>query len=123
MPNNFKAFLCKITHNLSLKRLDYNTAQKRTPELITSFEELEAVLSDDQIKEYISDQDIGAAISQFLKIESADNRNVFIQKYWFCDSIKTISEKYGFSEGKVKSMLHRTRNRLKDYLEKEGVTL
>ena len=122
-PTNFMAFLCKTTRNLSLKRLNYNMAQKRTVELLVSFEEMEAVLSDDQIQEHISDQDIGAAISQFLKTESEDNRNVFIRKYWFCDSIKTISEKYGFSEGKVKSMLHRTRNRLKDYLKKKGVAL
>ena len=122
-PNNFMAFICKITRNLSLKRLDYNMAQKRNPELIVSFEELEAVLSDNQIKENVENQDISTAISKFLRNESADNRNVFLRKYWFCDSVKSISEKYGFSEGKVKSMLHRTRNRLKDYLKKEGISL
>lgn len=122
-PKNLMAFLCKITRNLSLKRLDYNLAQKRTPELVISFEDLEAVLPDRQIPESVRDQDIGAAISRFLKTESADSRNVFIRKYWFCDSIKTISEEYGFREGKVKSMLHRTRRRLKDYLEKEGIAL
>lgn len=122
-PTNFMAFLCKITRNLSFKRLDYNMAQKRTSEQIISFEELEMVLSDQQIQKYICDQDIGAAINQFLWSESADNRNVFIRKYWFCDSVKDISEKYGFSQGKVKSILHRTRNRLKVYLKKEGIAL
>lgn len=122
-PGNFMAFLCKITRNLSLKRLNYNTAQKRNPELLVSFEELETVLTDEQIQEQISDEEIGAAISRFLKTVSADSRNVFIRKYWFCDSIKTISNRYSFSEGKVKSMLHRTRKGLKEYLEKEGISL
>lgn len=122
-PSNFMAFLCKITRNLSLKRLNYNTAQKRNPELLVSFDELEAVLPDEQIQEQVSDKEIGAAISRFLKTVSADSRNVFIRKYWFCDSIKTISERYSFSEGKVKSMLHRTRKGLKEYLEKEGISL
>lgn len=122
-PNNFMAFLCKIARNLSLKRLDYNMAQKRTPELLSSFDELEEVLSDSQIEERICNEDIGAAISQFLKTESTESRNVFIRKYWFCDSIKTISKTYGFREEKVKSMLHRTRNRLKDFLKKEGIAL
>ncbi len=122
-PNNFMAFICKITRNLSLKRLDYNMAHKRTPELIASFDELEWVLSDNQIEDKVCDEDIGAAISKFLKTELAENRNIFIRKYWFCDSIKTISEEYGFSEEKVKSMLYRTRNRLKDYLVKEGIAI
>ena len=122
-PNNFMAFLCKITRNLSLKRLDYNMARKRTPELLSSFDELESVLSDSQIEEKICNEDISVAISKFLKTESAENRNVFIRKYWFCDSIKTISATYGFREEKVKSMLHRTRNRLKDFLKKEGIAL
>lgn len=120
-PANFAAFLCKITRNISLKRLDYNMAQKRTPELAASFEELESVLSDDQIRETVTDQEIGAAISQFLRTESPDSRNVFLRKYWFGDSIQTISAEYGFSEGKIKSMLHRTRKRLKAELQKRGI--
>ena len=122
-PDNFMAFLCKITRNLSLKRLDYNRAQKRTPELLTSFDELEAVLPDHQIENQVSDEDIALTISRFLQMEAPESRNVFLRKYWFCDSIKTISEAYGFREEKVKSMLYRTRNRLKGYLKKEGIAL
>ena len=48
-PNNFMAFICKITRNLSLKRLDYNKAMKRTPESFVSFTELEDVLPDNSI--------------------------------------------------------------------------
>ena len=122
-PKHFMAFLCKIARNLSLKRLDYNLAQKRNPELVVAFEELETVLPDDQINEQVSDQEIALAISRFLKAEPADYRNAFVRKYWFCDSIKNIAKEYGVSEGKVKSMLYRTRNRLKDYLSKEGIAL
>lgn len=120
-PHNFMAFLCKITRNLSLKRLDYNTALKRNQELTASFDELESVLTDQQIADGVCDEEIGAAISRFLRAESTENRVVFLRKYWFCDSIKTIAKAYGFREEKVKSMLYRTRNRLKDYLEKEGI--
>lgn len=122
-PNNFMAFLCKISRNLSLKRLNYNMAQKRNPELLLSFEELEQVLPDNKINFQIRDQDIGTAISCFLESLPNDRRNLFLRKYWFCDSIKTISEQYGYSESKVKSMLYRTRKALKEYLEKEGIAL
>ena len=122
-PNRLMAFLCKITRNLSLKRLDYNTAQKRSPDLLVSFEELESVLSDDAIQPQISDEDIAGAISRFLQSESPESRTVFLRRYWFCDSIKSIAQRYSFRESKVKSILYRSRTRLKDYLVKEGIAL
>lgn len=120
-PNSLTAFLCKITRNLSLKRLDYNKARKRSPEVLLSFEELETVLADEQIQPQVSDEDIAEAISRFLQSESPEHRNVFLRRYWFCDSIQSIAQRYSFREGKVKSILYRTRIRLKDYLEKEGI--
>ncbi len=122
-PHCFTAFLCKITRNLSLKRLDYNLAQKRAPNLLVSFEELEGVLADDQIGNAVEDQEIGEAISRFLQSEPEDSRRVFLRKYWFFDSIQTISAASGFGEAKVKSMLFRTRKRLKAYLKKEGIAI
>lgn len=122
-PNCFKAFISKITRNLSLKRLDYNMAQKRNPGLIVSLSELEEMLPDDKIYPDISDEQIKKLIVSFLKSEKPITRKVFIRKYFFFDSISDIARHYSYSESKVKSMLFHTRNKLKDYLEKEGVEL
>ena len=46
---------------------------------------------------------------------------VFIRRVWYFDSIAEIAERFGFSESKVKSMLKRTRDRLKAHLIKEGL--
>ena len=119
-PNSFVAFICRITRNLSLNRLSYNLAQKRNV-LIVSFNELEEVLPDNRIDLSVQDEDLGRIISEFLKTEPTDERNVFIRKYWFFDSIRDISERYAFSESKVKAMLYRVRKRLKAHLKKEGV--
>lgn len=40
-PEVFPAFLGKITRNLALKRYEYNSTQKRNPDLLISFSELE----------------------------------------------------------------------------------
>ena len=42
-PNNFMAFLCKITRNLSLKRMTFLTAAKRTSVATVSFDEIEGI--------------------------------------------------------------------------------
>ena len=123
-PNNFMAFICKITRNLSLKRLNYNKAIKRTPESLVSFTELESVLPDNSIiSDNIENAEIGKLISEFLMQEKPDSRAVFIRKYWFFDSISDIATRYSFTESKVKNMLYHSRNRLREYLRKEGIEL
>ena len=56
-------------------------------------------------------------------MQKDDVRNVFIRKYYFFDSIEEIAERFGFTESKVKNMLFHTRNKLKNYLIKEGVEI
>ena len=120
-PNNFIAFICRITRNLSLKRLEFIKREKRSADVLLSFEELAAVLPDERYAPNISDEDIGKVISKFLRNEKEDAKNVFIRKYYFFDSIGEIAKRYSFTESKVKNMLFYTRNKLKDYLIKEGV--
>lgn len=122
-PNNFMAFVCKIARNLSLKRLEFMKREKRSPEVLISLEELAAVLPDERYAPDASDQDVGKLISKFLRSQKEDIRNVFIRKYYFFDSVGEIAERYSFTESKVKNMLFYTRNKLKDYLIKEGVQI
>ena len=120
-PNHFAAFLCKITRNLSLKRLDYNLAQKRAGNVRLSFSEMEELLPDTDTAPEWGEKKLGEVLSEFLKSEKADARNVFLRKYYFFDSVSDIAARYAFSESKVKSMLFHTRGRLREYLKKEGI--
>lgn len=122
-PRNFTAFICKIARNLSLKRLEYLTREKRSPDITLSLEELSDILPDNRYSPEISEEDIGKAISDFLRTEKQDSRNVFIRRYYFFDSVKEISKRFDFTESKVKNMLFATRNKLKDYLIKEGIEI
>ena len=122
-PNNFMAFLCKITRNISLKRIKAMARQKRSQSTIVSLDELAEILPDESIGENISNDNLTELISDFLRKEKADVRNVFMRKYYFFDSVGDISKRYSFTEDKVKSMLYHTRKKLKDYLIKEGVEI
>lgn len=122
-PQSLSAFLCKIVRNQALKRHEYNSAQKRNPLLSQSIEELEGVVADkgDCLEDTTDAEHLGKLISDFLRTEKPDSRNVFIRRYWFFDSVQDISKSFGFSQSKVKSMLFHTRQKLKDYLLKEGI--
>lgn len=39
------------------------------------------------------------------------------------DSVKEIAERYAVGESRVKTSLFRTRRRLREYLEKEGISV
>ncbi len=122
-PNNFMAFVCRIARNLSLKRLEFMKREKRSSDVLISIEELEAILPDERYAPNVTDEEIGRHISRFLRSQKQDVRNVFIRKYYFFDSIGEIAERYSFTESKVKNMLFYTRNKLKEYLIKEGVEI
>lgn len=66
---------------------------------------------------------IGESISRFLRTQPKETRGVFICRYFYCDSIGDIARRFGISEGKVKTMLFRTRSKLKIHLEGEGITV
>ena len=48
-------------------------------------------------------------------------RVVFVRRYWFFDDVKDIADRMGSSESKVKSILFRTRKKLKEKLIREGI--
>lgn len=120
-PDNFIAFLYKIVRNLSMKKLDFNLALKRNQNMTISLSELEAIMPDNRMMQEWECENLGKIISDFLRQEKEDARNVFIRKYYFFDSVSDIAKRYSFTESKVKNMLYHSRARLKDYLKKEGI--
>lgn len=122
-PNNLMSFVCKITRNLSLKRLEFLKREKRSANVLLSLDELSAILPDERYAPDVSDENVGKLISKFLRTQKEDVRNVFIRKYYFFDSIGEIAARYGFTESRIKNILFYTRNKLKDFLIKEGVEI
>lgn len=123
-PQILSSFLCRVTRNLALKKVEYLYAQKRNPKFLTSLDELEECVTDkncDDIR--YSDEQLSNIIKHFLYSLDVDNRNVFIRRYWYFDSIKNIAKGYHMSKSKVESMLFRTRNNLREYLMKEGFNI
>jgi len=124
-PVMLGAFLAKIARNLSINKWEAKGAAKRgggeTNLLLSELEECIPALSGTE-KEYESKL-VGEAINSFLIKEKQAARVVFVLRYFNGESINAISERFKMSESKIKSMLFRTRKKLKDYLEKEGLTI
>lgn len=124
-PACLQAFVGKITRNLSLNSYRNRRARKRGQgKTEVLLEELEECLpARESTEEKVEGRLLADSISQFLKSKPEADRLVFIRRYWYADSIGEIAEQFEMSESKVKSLLFRTRNQLKRYLEQEGVCL
>ena len=120
-PKSFMAFVAKIARNTALKKVEYNTADKRNSQMTMSLDEIQDIALDENIKDNISAEELGKLINKFLKAEKTAARNVFIRRYFYFDSVTDIAERYSFSESKVKSMLFQSRKRLKKFLHQEGI--
>ena len=124
-PKNFSAFLAKITRNCALSRYRKNKALKRSGcQIGTALEELsECIDSGESVEESFDEAHTLDAINRFLRKQTDAKRNVFIRRYWFFDSVEDIAQRYGMSVSAVKMSLKRTRESLKEYLEREGVQI
>lgn len=122
-PAHLSTFLGKITRRLALKRLRSRNAQKRGGgETALPLAELEdCIPSGQDIDSRLDAHELAQVINRFLEQLSADERRVFLRRYWFFDSIEAISTRYGFGQSKVKMMLLRTRKKLLLHLQKEDV--
>lgn len=124
-PQKLKCFLAKITRNLSLNIIDMKNAVKRgNGKLAAALEELEDCIPAPQSVEKEADEDsLTEFLNAFLFSLPKKKRIVFVKKYWYLDSIKDIAASTGLSESNVKSILMRTREKLKKELEREEITL
>lgn len=122
-PENLSAFLGKLTRNLAINKLKYRSAEKRgslKSDLI--LDELSEVISDNSSVELEQERkELIREINGFLRKLPGQKRNVFIRRYWYCDSVKEIAVSNGLSENNVSVILNRTRKKLKQHLEKKGM--
>ena len=122
-PQFLSAFFARITRNLALNRYAWDHAQKRGGDVLyMTLEELsECVGTYDT--DAVSDDELAKVMNRFISGLSKESRKIFLRRYWYMDTVKEIAKAYGIGESKVKMSLSRSRKRLKEMLEKEGISL
>lgn len=123
-PNPLLTFVAKIVRNISLNRYWHNSAAMRSSSCTVAFEELDACLADVKtLDDDIESADLARIIEEFLNTLSAENRLLFMRRYWFSDSIRDIAAMTGLSEKNVSVRLTRIRARMRDYLNSKEVSV
>ena len=122
-PTVLSTYLGKITRRLALKRHRGNTAQKRGgTEAELLLEELsDCIPAGQSIDEQVDNRELVEILNRFLAELPVPQRQAFVCRYWYCESIAEIARRFSWSESKVKMSLLRTREKLRQYLKREGI--
>ena len=121
-PDPLAPYVYRTGRNMALKRLEYLSAEKRNSSYDLSLDELGACLpnNDDNPEQAFIIKEIADSINEFLKKETAQNRYIFIRRYWYGDTVENISKAINMKSGAVSVRLNRIRAKLKEHLIKEG---
>ena len=121
-PEHLFPFLARICRFTAVDIIRRNKAEKRDGLVVELTHEMEECIPDSIGDAEVPEDILKTQMNDFLGSLSKDKRMIFVRHYWLGESISEISERYDFSESKVKSILHRTREKLRKYIEKKGMS-
>lgn len=121
-PAVLSTYLGKIVRQIAIDRFRKRNSLKRyASEYAISLEELGDSFADSRTPEQAVEAALlDDAVRRFVRALPEQTQRVFVGRYFFFDSLKDIALCCGMTQSKVKSLLYRTRQQLKTFLEKEG---
>lgn len=122
-PEYLSAYVCKIARRVAINRYKYRTRQKRGTGYETTLSELEDCLPAPVKEGGESDERLREILSGFVKALDRKTRVLFVRRYVYFESVKSLAARFAMSENAVSARLHRARKRLKKLLKKEGVRI
>ena len=122
-PENLRAYVSRITRNLSLDRLRYQTRKKRSVDTDWMLSELSECIPAPVRVEADADDTVIQAVADYLNSWDELTRVLFVRRYFYMESVEMLARQFGINASSVSTKLTRTRARLKTYLEGEGIVL
>lgn len=122
-PASLKIYLARICRQLSINRLEKRTAKKRDGKITAILDELSECIPDASRDSIVDSIALKDALNGFLASTPKRERDIFIRRYWYALSLGEIAKEYKITENSVGVILYRQRERLRSYLEREGISL
>ena len=124
-PSILKTYIGKISRRRAIDMVRKKTAEKRgSGEYVLSLDELgDCFSSDVSTDELVNAKELAERINYFLSTLDKSERQVFVCRYYYFDPLNDIAKRFGFTVSKVKMSLKRSRDKLREFLLKEGYSL
>ncbi len=118
-PVSLRNYAAALVRNQAIDRYRKNLSRGRSENLISITEELEDIFG--QVENEYDSLELKEILNAFLGQLDKKSRVLFVCRYWQAESIKAIAVRFHMKESAVKMRLARTREKLRKYLEKEGI--
>ena len=116
-PSSLKSYACKIIRNIALNALKAQNRKKRSA-VFTELDECVAAETPDY-----ESAEIGRLIDRFLDSLPKADALIFVRRYFYSDSVRSIAKMTGLTENAVSKSLGKTRKELKEFLLRGGISL
>lgn len=118
-PQDLKAYVCRIARRKAIDKLRYNKAAVRNADLLTELDEcLPASYS---VEDSAEKAELAAALNDWLNTLDETKRQLFTQRYFYMETVKTAAKSCKMSETAASTALRRLRENLKKYLTERGL--
>ena len=75
------------------------------------------------VEDAVEAAELQRLLNAFLHTLPEKECNVFLRRYWYVEEYQEIAKRFGMNLNTVKTSLFRTRKKLREYLEQEGVVI
>lgn len=124
LPASLRAFLCRITRNLSISRYRQNRAQKRYAGMDALLSELDdCVPSPVTVEQTLDSMELTRQIETWLGTLPERERRLFIRRYWYGDALGELAVQEGARPAQLAQLMLRLRRSLREHLEAEGAAI
>ena len=121
-PRSLKAYVASVCRNRALDLCEARGRLMRGGGQVDAvYEELAECLPGENGEDYAEATALKDAMGRFVASLGGRERQYFLRRYFYFCPIAQIAKSCGARENAVKVSLFRTRAKLKDFLEKEGL--
>ncbi len=121
-PDCLRAWLGRITRNLSLNRFAANRTTKRgSGQAVLALHELEDCVSGQESSD--DERIVVQAIDEFVRKLRPRERQLFVLRYWQLEPVAGIAARCAMSVSNVTTVLYRLRKQLRTHLEQKGIDI
>ncbi|MBP5751216.1 MAG: sigma-70 family RNA polymerase sigma factor, partial [Firmicutes bacterium] len=108
VPDSMKAFLGKLTRDITVSRFREEHAAKRFAGATVALDELDdCIPSAFSVEQEVEAAALSRLIDRWLGARKKDERVLFVRRYYFGDSVKALAAAYGCSEHRMAQIMLR----------------
>lgn len=123
-PEPLKHYLGALCRNIAMNRRKAQKRQKRDGNVSLILDELAECIPDNERGEAAVDSLVlRDALNRFVRSLPSRTQKAFLLRYWYACTIAEVASELSIKESNAAVLLLRTREKLKEFLVKEGFTV